>query len=281
MIEGILGIIVLVAISTLYIVLNRKNFKFEGLKIKGVPIIYLAAHKTRFGLDFTERLAKKHQKVIKVIGYVCIVVAFLVMIAAIGSLALYVYQSFNTPELVAGKPAVMMILPVKASFALYVPLAYWLSVLFCVVVTHEFGHALLSGAYGLPVKNSGFAFFGIIFPIIPAAYVEPDIEELKKRRAIEKLSIFSAGAVFNIVLCLIGYGLFMLARAGSSFPPILEFLRWLVILNFGVGMTNLLPFGPLDGGRMIDAFGKKWLLVSANLLIMILLVVTIIQSSIL
>jgi len=62
--------------------------------------------------------------------------------------------------------------------------------------------------------------------------------------------------------------------------------KWLIILNIGIGLFNLLPLGPLDGGRMFQLvvnryFGKKkgnkiWYHVS---LIFLAIVVTIILFS--
>jgi len=61
---------------------------------------------------------------------------------------------------------------------------------------------------------------------------------------------------------------------------LLQFLQWLFILNLGIGLANLLPLGPVDGGRMLLAgltkFFKKdtamflWRYVS--LLVLLLLV---------
>jgi len=41
-----------------------------------------------------------------------------------------------------------------------------------------------------------------------------------------------------------------------------EFLTWLFLLSLGLGLANLLPLGPVDGGRMYQlacrkVFGKK------------------------
>jgi len=36
----------------------------------------------------------------------------------------------------------------------------------------------------------------------------------------------------------------------GPFKILAEFLKWFIILSFGVGLFNLLPLGPLDGGKM-------------------------------
>jgi len=45
-----------------------------------------------------------------------------------------------------------------------------------------------------------------------------------------------------------------IAQYGAWLPPVMSWVAglffWLFILNIGIGLFNLLPIGPLDGGRM-------------------------------
>jgi len=43
------------------------------------------------------------------------------------------------------------------------------------------------------------------------------------------------------------------------FTVILKFLQWVFILSLGIGLANLLPLGPIDGGRMLHLSLNKWL----------------------
>jgi membrane-associated protease RseP (regulator of RpoE activity) len=45
------------------------------------------------------------------------------------------------------------------------------------------------------------------------------------------------------------YGLFV----PDAIKWISGFLYWLFVLNLGIGLFNLLPLGPIDGGRMVKA----------------------------
>ncbi len=36
-------------------------------------------------------------------------------------------------------------------------------------------------------------------------------------------------------------------------------LIWISIINFGVGVVNMLPIKPLDGGLMLEALGERFL----------------------
>ena len=46
----------------------------------------------------------------------------------------------------------------------------------------------------------------------------------------------------------------VIAKYGAWFPPFYTWIHmlifWLVVINFGIGLFNLLPLGPIDGGRM-------------------------------
>jgi membrane-associated protease RseP (regulator of RpoE activity) len=47
------------------------------------------------------------------------------------------------------------------------------------------------------------------------------------------------------------------AKCGNLLPKLFIYgvtlVEWLVILNIGIGLINLLPLGPIDGGRMVKA----------------------------
>lgn len=49
----------------------------------------------------------------------------------------------------------------------------------------------------------------------------------------------------------------------SNFAGLIEFIQglvlWIMILNLGIGVFNLLPLKPLDGGLMIEALSEKFL----------------------
>jgi len=57
---------------------------------------------------------------------------------------------------------------------------------------------------------------------------------------------------------------------------------WITLLNFGIALVNLLPLGPVDGGRMIKTIFDKyiknpqlakilWLFVSMTALVVLLI----------
>jgi len=78
--------------------------------------------------------------------------------------------------------------------AVYIFLAVGIAALF-----HELAHAYVARANGVKVKDAGLAFF--LF--IPAAFVEPDEDEIKKAPIRARLQVYSAGVGANLVLAAI------------------------------------------------------------------------------
>ena len=93
---------------------------------------------------------------------------------------------------------------------------YWIISIFVIAIVHEFCHGLIARANNLKVKSSGFAFLGLIVPIIPAAFVEPDEKELRKKPHKEQLSVFAAGPFANIITALAFLALLSLVFAPLS-----------------------------------------------------------------
>ena len=42
------------------------------------------------------------------------------------------------------------------------------------------------------------------------------------------------------------------------FAWVMGLFYWLFLLNLGIGLFNLLPIGPIDGGRMLRLVMHKW-----------------------
>jgi membrane-associated protease RseP (regulator of RpoE activity) len=94
---------------------------------------------------------------------------------------------------------VALVLPFRIKGSFYVPFFYWIISIFVLAVIHEFSHGVIARAYNIKIKSSGFAFLGVLVPVLPAAFVEPEEKELKKKSTGAKLSIFAAGPFSNIM----------------------------------------------------------------------------------
>ena len=346
--------IVFLFLLSLFVYAKRKNLHTQGL----FPLIYFSMYKTQIGLKFMDRFAGKFKKILKFLGYAGILVGFLGMVLLSFSLLQNLYNLIVTPS---AQPGVGLVLPFKVKGAFFVPFFYWIISIFIIALVHEYAHGVIARAHNLKVKSSGFAFLGILIPIIPAAFVEPDEEALRKRPHKQQLSVFAAGPFSNIILAFIVLGLsvFILTpiadnmmeyngvkitgfiegnypaqasgiakgeivknidgkeiktlddfsgilkdkkpgnaikleteksnykiklgknpedenlaylgvyvqqesnvkgsfkeKYGNFIPAAIIWVaglfRWLIILNLGIGLFNLVPIGPLDGGRMLQ-----------------------------
>ena len=347
----------------LFLYINRKKIIIQKIFY---PFLYFVMYRTKLGLKLMDNMARKHPKFLKYLAYVGIVIGFLGMALISFSLVENIYKMITATTAVAG---VALVLPLKVKGAFYVPFFYWIISIFLLAVVHEFSHGVISRLYKIKIKSSGLAFLNIIVPVIPAAFVEPDEEELRKRPHIQQLSVFAAGPFSNLIFAAVVYliissvmvpigeatfdynGVFIeefiegenvtfpaemagmvenelityvdgtkinytedfinvmnkkgagesifivtnrseynitlaehpennsmgylgvqvdqkrdvkkgvAEKYGDFFPVaflwIAELFYWLCLLNFGIGLFNLAPLGPIDGGRMLQLLMHK------------------------
>jgi membrane-associated protease RseP (regulator of RpoE activity) len=86
-----------------------------------------------------------------------------------------------------------------------IPLGYGLIGLVSVLVIHEFSHGIAARAEGIEVKSMG-ALLLTLLPI--GAFVEPDEEDMKNRKLLTKLRVYSAGSLANITLAIMAIMVF-------------------------------------------------------------------------
>jgi len=211
--QSISAIVFLILLSVLL------YFKRKKLTVQGkFPFVYVLMYKTKFGLNLMESWARKYNKTLKFLGYAGIVVGFLGMILLAYALTQNVIDLFTKPEAAQG---VGLVLPIQAKGVVFVPFFYWIIAIFVVILVHEFGHGVISRAHNIKVKSSGFGFAGVLIPILPLAFVEPDEKILRKRPHKQQLSVFAAGPFFNIAFGLI-IVLFLLLVLGPIVKGIVE-----------------------------------------------------------
>ena len=380
--QGIAAIL-FILLLTIFLIVKRKKIELQKILF---PVLYFAMYKTKLGLRFMDSFAQKFKKPLYYLSFVAIFIGFAGMLLIAYTLFANWIRILTVPASVS---AVVPVLPFKVKGALFVPFFYWIISIFIVAVVHEVAHGVIARANGLKIKSSGFAFLGILFPIIPAAFVEPDEEHMNKLSLFKQLSIFAAGPFSNILLGFICLGLLLLIippissavfdydgvivagiindslpagtagiKAGEivtnidglnimyldNFSSILEkknpgdtitlttnensynvtlaadpgnasksylgvfvqqssrikesfvaaygsflpaailwfmgLIFWLYLLNLGIGLFNLVPLGPIDGGRMLKAglgrfFSEKtslriWKFISGLFLFLIL-----------
>lgn len=110
----------------------------------------------------------------------------------------------------------------------------WVVIIFISILIHEFGHALLSKAFGQHPSIELVAFGGLTVPNGP------------------KISLWKE---FVVVLCgpLFGFILFLVAAYLSQVtgPPMQPIFRVTAMVNLFWTVVNLLPVLPLDGGQLV------------------------------
>ncbi len=183
-----------IAFLIIFLLLKRKKVEIQKIIF---PIFYVIVYRTKLGLSAMDKYSKKYNKTFKWLGYIGIGIGFIGMALMVYSLVENLISLITSPKAAAG---VGLVLPVKGKGIFYVPFTYWIISIFLIAVVHEFAHGVIAKTHKMKVKSSGFAFFSILAPIVPAAFVEPDEKEIGKRPVKEQLSVFAAGSFSNILL---------------------------------------------------------------------------------
>ncbi len=120
----------------------------------------------------------------------------------------------------------------------YIVAAAFVLLLYVSVLVHELAHCVVARGFGLPVRRV------LLYPL--GGYSEIEQEPASPGR---EALISGAGPVVSLAIAGIGY---LIARA---IPPGLahQLVAQLFFANFVVGIFNLLPGLPLDGGRIFRA----------------------------
>ncbi len=124
-------------------------------------------------------------------------------------------------------------------------LAYAVAFVFAVllyvsVLLHELAHSVLAKAYGLPVRRITLYLLG-------------GVSEIEKEPPTpgKEFMVAAAGPALSLGLAGIGLAADVYVVNGGGIPEVLVWQLW--VANLIVGVFNLLPGLPLDGGRMLRA----------------------------
>jgi len=361
---GTIGLIAFLIGFGIFLYFQRDRLHIQKLIGGKYPIVYLALLRTKVGLKFMDTFSARFGRILKPLSTFGIVIGFLGMFLVTFEVIVSAVKMFTTP---AAQGAAALVLPIQAEGVIYVPFLIWLISLAIIVTIHEYGHGVIARLYKIPVKSTGLAALGIIVPILPAAFVEPDEKALLKAPAKHQLAVYAAGPFVNIIFAIMLIPLLIFAtgpvvddmyvyegvkiksiteeagfpivdsglvagavatsingvsttkiteftaalvdkkagetvalvalvdgvektfsvtlgehpdKAGAGYMGIVgetvktlkeesifnsiliwinELVSWLIILNLGIGLFNLLPIGIVDGGRMIKVAFDKYL----------------------
>jgi Zn-dependent protease len=134
--------------------------------------------------------------------------------------------------------------------------------LFLIVLLHEFGHALACRQVG------GRANRIVLWPLGGVAYVDPP------PRPAATLWSIAAGPLVNVALVPVILGLrYFCGHLGlyQGTPDLSVLLKWILFIDVGLFVFNILPIYPLDGGQILRSllwflFGRaRSLMIAASL----------------
>jgi Zn-dependent protease/predicted transcriptional regulator len=116
---------------------------------------------------------------------------------------------------------------------------------FATIIAHELAHSVVAKSRGLPVKSiTLFALGGV-------AQIEKEAADAKTEfwiAIVGPITSFVIGAVFLALSLAAGW-----APMETPKTPVLAMMVWLGYINIALGLFNLIPGFPLDGGRVLRA----------------------------
>jgi Zn-dependent protease len=120
----------------------------------------------------------------------------------------------------------------------YVVATVFVVLLYASVLVHELSHCVVARAFDLPVRRV------LLYPLGGFSEIEKEAPTPAR-----EFLVAAAGPAISLVLAAVGYGLGTLVPPGTGHVLVTQ-LMW---ANLLVGLFNLLPGLPLDGGRMLRA----------------------------
>lgn len=126
---------------------------------------------------------------------------------------------------------------------------YWLAgacgalVLLGSLLAHELAHAVVARRVGVSVGDVTLWLFGGVTTLKG---------EAKTPKAAFRISF--AGPATSLVLSAVFAGLTIALATVHTATIVVGVAKWLAFINLALGLFNLLPGAPLDGGRLLRAF---------------------------
>ena len=126
------------------------------------------------------------------------------------------------------------------------PLLYWIvgaigAVLFYVcLLAHELSHSLVARGHGVKVSGITLWLFGGVSQL-----------EGEPASARDEALIAGVGPLTSLVIAALAYGLFLITQGSALIAALFAYLAF---VNLALGLFNLVPAFPLDGGRLLSSF---------------------------
>ncbi len=229
---------------------DRLKIDIEG------PVMMRRTQRLR---DFIDSIAMKSPRSWRLIMNIGVPVSFFFMVVIVGIIISTLPTTFSNPQLQLVLPGV----DIPGSPVL-IPLGYGIIALMTVLIVHEFGHGIISRVEGVKIDSIGV----LLLAVLPGAFVEPNQEDVQKSERIQKLRIYAAGSIFNMILAAISLlivmfiGLMILSSLFIGIPGISVpgtdiktqsvglTIKGPVFPTFhsdGVQISSVVPNSPADG----------------------------------
>jgi len=206
----------LLAVFTLAVVFflskKRANLQRQG-------ILYL--YKTKLGIDYIDRYAKKYEKILIPVQYISIACGYILMVSISWLILKSTYLYLATPiSQIIRAPPVAPIIPYFPKIfgveSFFPPLyfTYFIIALAVVAISHEFAHGVFMRLNKIKIHSTGFAFLG---PIL-GAFVEQDEKEMNKSPKFAQLSVLAAGTFANVLMTVL-FGIILFIFFTALFVP--------------------------------------------------------------
>lgn len=118
--------------------------------------------------------------------------------------------------------------------------------LFASVIVHELAHSYMAMRYGVKIESITLFLFGGVSAM----------EEMPRKPG-QEARMASAGPLTSLaigIVCLFTYGSLISSSPGLSQNSVYLTIWILGVMNLVLGIFNLLPAFPMDGGRVLRAF---------------------------
>lgn len=191
----LISFIAFLLIIAILIYLDRRKVKLEGIVL---------IRRTKKGRNFIDSFAKKYKSFWRYFAITGVVISILALIG----ITFFLFNNtfaLITKQTEEGAARILLPgpvqLPVSVPGLLILPWWIWVIGVAIVMIPHEFMHGVVCRLENIRIKSVGW----LLLLFIPGAFVEPDENELKKRKRITKLKVYASGSFANIIvgLCIL------------------------------------------------------------------------------
>ena len=113
---------------------------------------------------------------------------------------------------------------------------------FLSILLHELGHSVTARRYGIPIRGITLMIFGGVAEL-----------ESNPKNPKEEFMVAAAGPLVSFLLSALFFALSGMVQNTDLSRQVLVVFRYLFMINMVLGIFNLVPAFPLDGGRILRA----------------------------